>query len=171
MPTGPILIFDKSTLQSLNPDEAVWLDNFYLTNITHLFFIETLADLEKSVRSGRTPEQVVGSLAYKTPDMGSTPNVHHATIIEGELTGFESVTMRNVPLSSAGRTVTLGDKMGVIFEQSPEEEAFQRWQRGEFLEIERITAKAWRRSLSNIDFEEIYKSLQGWRAKKLSMMN
>ena len=56
---GPILIFDKSTLQSLNVDEAVWLDNFFMTNITPLFFIETLADLEKrgkkrkNTRTGR----------------------------------------------------------------------------------------------------------------------
>lgn len=47
MGVGPILIFDKSTLQSLNVDESVWLDAFYLPNITPLFFIETLADLEK----------------------------------------------------------------------------------------------------------------------------
>lgn len=26
---GPSLIFDKSFLESLNPDEAVWLDQFW----------------------------------------------------------------------------------------------------------------------------------------------
>jgi hypothetical protein len=56
MPLGPILIFDKSFLQSLNVDEAVWLDNFFLTVITPLFFVETLADLEKEFHRGRTPE-------------------------------------------------------------------------------------------------------------------
>jgi hypothetical protein len=29
MSLGPILIFDKSTLQSLNVDEAVWPDHFF----------------------------------------------------------------------------------------------------------------------------------------------
>jgi hypothetical protein len=38
MSIGPITIFDKSALQALNLDEAVWLDNFYLCNITPLFF-------------------------------------------------------------------------------------------------------------------------------------
>ena len=47
---GPILIFDKSFLQSLNVDEAVWLDNFFLTVITPLFFVETLADLERFLK-------------------------------------------------------------------------------------------------------------------------
>ena len=66
MPPGPILIFDKSFLQSLNSDEAVWLDNFFLTGITPLFFVETLADLEREVNRGRTPEQVVGNLAIES---------------------------------------------------------------------------------------------------------
>jgi hypothetical protein len=49
---GPITIFDKSALQALSLDEAVWLDNFYLANITPLFLVETLADL-----GGRGDEQ------------------------------------------------------------------------------------------------------------------
>ena len=159
---GPVLIFDKSTLESLNPDEAVWLDNFFLSNITPMFFIETLADLEKKIKSGRTPEQVVGSLAYKTPDMGSRPNVVHTTLLSGELRGLGKIVMDGRPVISGGRTVTLGGETGVIFEQPPEAEAMQRWQRGEYLQIERLMAKAWREGLSNVDYEEIYKSFQKW---------
>jgi hypothetical protein len=33
MPQGPILIFDKSSLESLNLDEAVLLDNFYKADV------------------------------------------------------------------------------------------------------------------------------------------
>ena len=47
MPGGPSLIFDKSSLESLNLDEAVLLDNFYSSVITPLFFVECLADLER----------------------------------------------------------------------------------------------------------------------------
>jgi hypothetical protein len=63
IPQGPILIFDKSLLESLNLDEAILLDNFYMSNITPPFFVECLADLEKSIRSRSTPEQLVGSFA------------------------------------------------------------------------------------------------------------
>jgi hypothetical protein len=35
------MIFDKSVLQALSLDEAVWLDNFYLADITRLFLLET----------------------------------------------------------------------------------------------------------------------------------
>lgn len=158
---GPILIFDKSVLQSLNPDEAMWLDNFYLCNITPLFFIETLADLEKQVKNGRTPEDVVGNLALKTPDMHSKPNVHHTTLLEAELVGAHEIDMKyGRPHIAGGQSLQLGDQTGVIFQPAPEEEAMRRWEDHEFLDLERLTAKAWRRNLSNIDFEEHYKFFQ-----------
>src|SRR5260370_27701277 len=81
MAQGPSLIFDKSSLESLNLDEAVLMDNFYLSTITPLFFVECLADLEKTIRSKSTPEQLVGSLADRTPESQSYPNVHHMTVL------------------------------------------------------------------------------------------
>lgn len=160
---GPILIFDKSTLESLNPDEAGWMDNFFLSNITPLFFIETLADLEKQVRSGRTPEQVVGNLAYKTPDMNSYPNVHHRTLLAGELSGRGVIDMlHGRPMIAGGQQMELEGRTGIIFKKSPEAEALHRWQKKEFLELERITAKAWRKSLSYINFDEYYTLFQGY---------
>lgn len=158
---GPVLIFDKSTLESLNPDEAMWLDNFFLSNITPLFFIETLADLEKEVRTGRTPEAVVGGLAYKTPDANSKCNVHHTTLLVGELAGAATIDMTyGRPHIPGGHAMELGGRTGIIFQQSPEEEAFQRWQRGEFLQLERSQAKMWRRNLSGINLEENYREFQ-----------
>lgn len=158
---GPIIIFDKSTLESLNRDEAMWLDNFYLSNITPLFFIETLADLEKKVQSGRTPEEIVGNLAYKTPDYSSKPNEHYATLLGGELRGIGKLDMEyGRPHITGGKMVELGGKTGVIFEPSPEEEALSRWQNHEFMELERLIAKKWRRDLSNIDLETNYKLFQ-----------
>jgi hypothetical protein len=72
---GPITLFDKSALQSLKVDEAVWFDSFYQTVISTLFFVETLADLSIEVETGRTPEQVVGNIAAKTPETGSAVSV------------------------------------------------------------------------------------------------
>lgn len=154
---GPILIFDKSTLQSLSLDEAVWLDNSYLCNITPLFFIETLADLEKEVREGRTPEQVVGSLAEKTPDLSSAPNVHHSSLLIGELVLGGKIDMElGRPHLGGGRAMELGGETGVIFDPSPETQAFHRWQDGNFLEVERTAAKVWRQALAEVNLENIY---------------
>src|SRR6266446_7633039 len=115
---GPILLFDKSALQSLSTDESVWLDTFYFPCITPLFFIETLADLEKEIKKGRTAEEVVGNLAEKTP-LGGGINVHHHTLSVNELlaNGFE---LRHVPVVSGGSPVATRDgKRGVVFDPPP----------------------------------------------------
>jgi hypothetical protein len=161
MSLGPILIFDKSFLQSLNVDEAVWLDNFFLTVITPLFFVETLADLEKEVHRGRTPEQVVGSLAYKTPDLQSYMAAHHGTLLWADLHGQKVPMDGRIP-RAGGRYVTLDGKQGVVYERTPEEEAFTRWQRHEFLDLERQIAKVWRRNVTNIDHTGNYALFSGF---------
>lgn len=142
---GPTILFDKSTLQSLGVDEAVWFDAFYSPVITPLFFVETLADLEKEVGKGRSPEQVVGNLAEKT-STGANTNVHHATIYVNELLGA-SVEMRRVPLIPGGEPVVSGGRKGVVIKQPPEVAALHRWEAGQFLEVEREFARAWRKAL------------------------
>ncbi len=149
---GPITIFDKSALQSFSMDESVWFDAFTMGNITPLFYVETLADLEKSVKSGKTPEEFVGMLAHKTPFHG-VPNVHHSRIIEAELMVGSSET----GMDGTGRPVLAGGKpkkntdgtFSIHFDEFPEAAALSRWHEGEFLDIERNVAKQWRSSLEN----------------------
>jgi hypothetical protein len=151
---GPITIFDKSALQSFSPDEAVWFDWFYKTNITPLFYVETLADLNKQMRDGRTPEQVVGNIARKTPVVGAELNLHHQTLCVHDLLG-DPVRMERLPVLGRGRTVRTGDLTGIIFEHPPEMEAFERWQRHDFLDVERLYARSWRRGLAAFDLSAI----------------
>lgn len=154
---GPITIFDKSALQSLNRDEAVWLDCFYRSNITPLFYVETLADLHKQMRDGRTPEQVVGNIAEKTPVLSADLNVDHHTLCVNDLLGHR-VQMERKAVVRRGRSVMTGDRMGIIFDQPAEMEAFQRWQEGSFLDVERLQAKAWREGLAELDYKVILKN-------------
>src|ERR1700733_6095612 len=171
MPQGPILIFDKSSLESLNLDEAVLLDNFYISNITPLFFVECLADLEKSIRSRSTPEQLVGSLADRPPEAQSCANVHHIRILKGELSrlfDLKKVSFR--PMLDYGKPVQLGDKKGIIFERSKEQEALDRWCAREFLDVERQIARNWREGLAKTDFDAMVNSVMAelghWKKPK-----
>jgi hypothetical protein len=148
MALGPIIIFDKSALESLNPDEACWLEAFYICNITPLFFVETLADLKEEMARGRSPEQVVGNIAYKTPPSGR-PNVHHNELCIADLLGYK-IEMRRVPVIAGGRSVATGNQTGFMFESPPEMQALQRWQEGAFLDIEYQFASQWRRMLSSL---------------------
>lgn len=157
MPLGPVTIGDKSALQALSIDEAVWFDHFYYSNITPLFFVETLADLEKEVARGRTPEEVVSNIAMKAPTRGGLPNVHHRTLAIGDLLGLHIDGLgRRFPVIPQGKQVRTDDRRGIVYETMPEFDAFQRWQDGEFLTVERKFAAMWRQGLSGLDLDAIY---------------
>jgi len=152
MSQGPSLLFDKSTLESLSVNEAALLDNFFRSTITPLFFVECLADLERQMlRMRGTPEQLVGSLAERTPDSQSVMNVHHMQILNGELSGqFSLDTVLLRPVVASGKLVELGDSKGMLFQPSEEQEAMQRWTRYDFLGLERKIAKRWRQMIEQI---------------------
>lgn len=151
---GPIALFDKSFLQALSVDESVWFDHFFYPIICPLFYVETLADLEKAVRAGRTPEQEVGFIARKTPEMHGGPSVHHQTLAVANLMGQDVPLVGRIPIAG-GRPVKVGEKAGIIYEASPESQAFSRWQNGQFVELERQFAKTWRTSLSSLDLKAV----------------
>jgi hypothetical protein len=151
---GPTLIFDKSALQGLSVNESLWLDTFFNCNITPIFWVETLADLEKDLKKkdGRSAEDIVGNLALKTPEQSAKVNVHHESLLTGELLEGIEIDMRygRVVISS-GHLIELEGKKGVVFRPSREEEAFSRWQDHQFIDLERLTAKQWRTSLSKLN--------------------
>jgi hypothetical protein len=152
---GPITIFDKSALQGLNVNEAVWFEAFFLANVTPVFYVETLADLEKAVAEGRTPEDVVGGLAAKTPS-NAVPNVHHRRLVSAELLGDAEIEMAGRAMVGSGEMMKTPDGgMGIHIDEFPESTALHRWKNHEFLEIERSVAKGWRTELAEHDPDRI----------------
>lgn len=147
---GPTVLFDKSFLQSLSVDEAVIFDHFFIPVVCPMFYVETLADLEKSVRPGRTPEDEVRIVAQKTPEMNGAPCAHHLEMCGPNLMGQNVPMTGQIPIIG-GKAVRVGDRTGMVFEERPEAEAFRRWQAAEFLEVERRFAGAWRRGLDTAD--------------------
>jgi hypothetical protein len=159
---GPIALFDKSFLQSLSVDESVWFDHFFIPVVCPLFFVETLADLAKTMKGGstRTAEGEVRVIAEKTPVLSGVPCVHHADICISNLLGQPAPRIGQIPMAG-GRPVRASDgKAGVVFENSPEAEAFARWQREQFLEVERGSAAEWRRKLSELDLPAVGRGMQ-----------
>ena len=140
---GPITLFDKSFLQSLSLDESVWFDNFFLSNISPLFFVETLADLKKAIRAGRSPEDEVGIIADKTPEMNAYPNVFHMDLFIGSLQGNEIPMDGRIAVAN-GIPLQTADKSGFLIKSPPEMEALSRWRERDFLAVERHFAQFWR---------------------------
>ena len=148
---GPILIFDKSALQSLSVDESVWLDNFFLTNITPIFYVETLADLSLP-NPPRSPERIISELAVKTPR--GLPNMHHGRLVLGNLLGIPVEVGHGRPIVDRGITkLSPEGKIGVHFNEPPESVALQRWQKGEYYDVEKEFAQRWRQTLETINFD------------------
>ena len=145
--SGPIVLFDKSFLQSLSIDESVWFDHFFLANVCPIFYIETLSDLTKRLKTSRTPEDEVRIIADKFPEHGS-PSLHHDFLCKLNLLG-NIVPLTGQIAVGEDRKVELSGKTGVIIQLTKEAEAFDRWRRKEFFEIERLFAIKWRQGLSN----------------------
>jgi len=84
---GPAVLFDKSFLQSLTLDESVIFDHFFISVISPLFYVETLADLEKPAREGKKPEDEVRVIAEKTPEAHAYPCVNRTDLCLASLMG------------------------------------------------------------------------------------
>ncbi len=151
---APTALFDKSFIQSLSLDESVFFDHFFLPVICPLFYVETLADLEKRVRQRRTPEQEVGIIADKVPEMSGGPCAYHVDLATANLIGVNVPMDGRIP-TAGGRLVTVDGKVGFTHGVPPEAEAFSRWQKREFLHVERQFARTWRAALNSIDLATI----------------
>lgn len=159
---GPIALFDKSFLQSLTVDEAVWFDHFFIPVVCPIFFVETLADLTKQPRAGstRTPQDEVRILADKSPVMSASPCVHHMHLAISNLLGHPEPHLGQVPLAGGRPVRNKEGRPGVVFENSPEAESFSRWQRSEFFEVERDTASSWRAMLASLNLPEVARGMR-----------
>lgn len=152
---GPIALFDKSFLQSLSTDEAVWFDHFFMPIVCPVFYVETLGDLAKAPSDGRSAEEVVKDLANKFPEWAGSPCVSHGEIAINDLLGHHIALRPQIP-RRGGRPV----QSGYVFEQTPEEEAFSRWNAGQFTEVERIVASFWRKVLGELDLAAVGKEMR-----------
>lgn len=147
---GPIALFDKSLLQALSVDEAVLFDYFFYPVVVPIFFVETLADLSKDFEGKRDPEKVVGAIAYKVPEMHGGPCAFHGSLGLASLMGQDPPANGQIPVAG-GRPVLVNGKHSVVYDQSPEAQAFSRWQNGAFEEVERSYAVKWRKIVASIN--------------------
>lgn len=153
---GPIALFDKSFLQSLSIDESVWFDHFFYPNICPLFYVETLADLTKTNNSsGRSAEDEVRIIADKSPIQSGGPCANHRDLCIANLLGNSVPMTGQIPMAGGRPTKSPDGKNGVVYDESPESEAFTRWQHGDFREIERKFAVGWRQMLTNLDLPKV----------------
>lgn len=86
MKMGPSTLFDKSFLQALSLDEAVWFDHFMMPVVCPIFIVETLGDLFKEGTERKGIEDLK-YLAEKAPEKDGHPTIAHWKLINRELLG------------------------------------------------------------------------------------
>lgn len=119
--------------------------------------METLADLKKP-KLRRPPEQEVGIIADKFPEMYCAPTPHHREMVIGDLLGNHVSLTGKIP-RDVSRLVKSDKQKGAIYELSSEEKAFLRWQSREFDAIEHEFASVWRANLESRNLKEIASEL------------
>jgi hypothetical protein len=152
---GPIALFDKSFLQSIGTDESIWFDHFFMPVVCPVFYVETLGDLAKEPTKRGPPEVIVRDIANKFPEWAGSPCVFHIDLVINDLLGYHVGLNYQIP-RPGGRRV----KSGTVFDQTPEEEAFRRWQNGEFHEVERLAAAVWRKALGELDLITVAREMR-----------
>lgn len=159
---GPIIITDKSTIQSLSKDELVIFHKYYMPNIVPVLILEILGNLKKAQKNGLTEQEAVKNLANKLLPFDDAVNTFHYDLIRGSLLGVQ-FTMDGRPILNQGRSVKTEDgKRGIIFEETAEEKALTRWRDGKFNEADDLLAGRWRESSRNQDLEKMKQWIKQW---------
>jgi hypothetical protein len=156
---GPIALFDKSFLQSLNEEESLWFDHFFHANVCPIFYVETQADLAKETSKKFTPEQLVEHIARKFPEHWGAPNVYHPNIITANLLGNVIPMDGQVIISSVSSGSVDGHAV-LAYPESPEAQAFLRWTQRQFRGEEREAGRFWRTSGFGTDSKIVIDHLQ-----------
>jgi hypothetical protein len=143
-------LFDKSFLQSLSVDESVWFDRHFMPVVCPVFYAETLADLALTPNDPAFAEREVRKIADKFPQMSGYPCASHFTMVVGDLLGESTPMDGRVPIPG-GRHAKSGEQRGIVFDESPEALAFIRWQRGDFIALERLYASGFRHALATLN--------------------
>ena len=125
--------------------------------ICPIFYVETLANLAKASIK-RTVEAEVRILAEKTPDLSGSPCLFHQQLAINSLLGYGVPMDGRIP-RPGGRYVRSGDKISIVYDESPEMKAFGRWQDEQFFEVERLFAAGWRSALENTDLTKVAEGL------------
>jgi hypothetical protein len=154
------LIFDKSFIQTLNPDELFELDVFFELVNTPILRKEILADLEKKSTEERNELSIVKSLCAKMSHSALEPMEYRKAAL------YELDTGRAIPLHGAmfidasAPNVRIGGG-GIHYDGRELQWDWRRWAEGSFTDEERSLAASYRSSIEAYDPEALCKQ---WRS-------
>lgn len=152
---APVLIIDKSVLQALDEHEISLLARLYTVNLTPILFFEIIGDLTKLNTGGLVQPSEAMRLAKKATQSRGFYNQLHHELIALELEGEYVPTNYQIVLDRAHRHTLKDGRAGIVFEESHQEQAAMRWQRGDFGPSDIAFAEEWRSHSRTFDLEYV----------------
>lgn len=154
---GPLIVLDKSALQSFSRDDMGMLTKHYLLVVVPILLIEILAELKKEPDEGRMPEDVVAWLSGKLLGSDSKLNVPYQAACMESLLGNDPPP-GHILMGGAREIRAKDGRKGTFFDEPKEYQALRNWQAGWFNDAEKILAEEWRRATTAIDLESFRRS-------------
>lgn len=151
---GPLLIFDKSFLQMLNPEEVSELSLHFKFVGTPTLIGEIIADLKLEPSKRRLPSEVVQALSRKMQKAHGLLPANYRKLALANIYAHEIPMIGQVPVDGAAPNVRVTeDRRGLLYDSTPEQILWNRWANGEFSTEDELTATTWRNGIDQIDLD------------------
>jgi len=151
---GPLLIFDKSFVEMLNPEEVSELSMHFKFVGTPTLIGEIIADLKLEPSERRVPSDVVKALSRKMQKVHGLQPANYRKLALANLYAHEISMIGQVPVDGSAPNVHVtGDRRGVLYDSTPEQILWARWANGEFGTDDELTATTWRSGIEQIDLD------------------
>ncbi len=156
---GPVLLCDKSTIQSLHRHAPDTLHRYFTIAVPSILVFEILGDLTKKEKAGGP--NLTRELAHRIAAFSTVPLVDFRHLIAAELNGTR-VRMDHRPQLSAKR-VLQSDKgeYGIEIAEDPCEELLHRWRRGDFSHTDVVASTMWRNRKERMNWRHLLLKLEG----------
>lgn len=151
---GPLLIFDKSFLQMLNPEEVSELSFHFKFVGTPTLIGEIIADLKSEPSKRALPSELVQALSRKMQKAHGLQPANYRKLALANLFAHEISMLGQVPVDAGAPNVRIIDGgRGLLYDSTPEQMLWDRWAHGEFSTDDELTATTWRNGIDQIDLD------------------
>jgi hypothetical protein len=156
MGMGPLLIFDKSFLEMLSPEEVFELSIFFTPVGTPVLIREIIADLRKRPKKNRMPEDLVAALAAKMVQGHGVQPAGYRKLALYNLDGLHVPMSGQVPVDTPAPNIKLSkDGKGILIDSVPEQRMWERWAGQDFSTQDEESAAAWRKGIERINLHAV----------------
>lgn len=155
---GPMILIDKSALQSFSQREIGFLTKHYLVVIPPILLTEILGDLNKTNDSPFRNE--VQQLSNKLGPLNSTVIVPWRDLCVGNLIGHELPMDGRIPRSGGTEVKDPEGKIGIFYDEAPEMAILRNWKMGDFSDTDKLFAARWKEATGSINLEQVSRQMK-----------